>query len=376
MSDYYVGLISGTSVDSVDAVLAEIDEDRCEVLATHSQPYPEAVRDDLQQIIQNPGTLNVDDLGELDTEAAQVFAEAALTLLESAGIHPAKVRAIGSHGQTVRHCPDGESPFSIQIADPNRIAAETGITTIADFRRRDMALGGQGAPLVPGFHHCMFYSPDEHRVVLNIGGIANITVLSAEGEVFGFDTGPGNSLMDRWSRRHIDQDFDRDGQWARQGRPIPELLARFLADRYFRRVPPKSTGRERFNMRWLEQFLSELDPSPDKTDVQASLLELTARSIADAIERHAPDGRRILVCGGGIHNPVLMERLIDLLAGRAVESTADHGIDPDWVEGAAFAWLAARTVHGQPGNLPAVTGAREAAVLGAIFPGRARKISI
>ena len=369
MNEFYVGLISGTSVDAVDAALVAIDGEQFQILATHSEAFPEAVANDIQALVRSPGTINIDDLGELDTEVGELFAVATKRLLDAAGTPASAVRAIGSHGQTVRHFPEGTSPFSLQIGDPNVIACRTGITTVADFRRRDIALGGQGAPLVPAFHAATFHDPNELRVVLNIGGIANITVLPADGAVFGFDTGPGNCLMDIWIQREQEKAFDRDGAWATSGSVASDLVAQMLGDRYFRRIPPKSTGREHFNYRWLEAALNEAATRPEPTDVQASLLELTARSIAESIERHAADCKRILVCGGGIHNAALMQRLTALIPGCEIESTANYGIDPDWVEAAAFAWLARRTMHGLPGNLPAVTGARRPCILGGVFVG-------
>ncbi len=369
MNELYVGLISGTSVDAVDAALVAIDEDRFQILATHSEAYPEATANDIQALVRSPGTINIDDLGELDTEVGELFAVATKRLLEQAGTEASAVRAIGSHGQTVRHHPDGNSPFSLQIGDPNIIACRTGITTVADFRRRDIALGGQGAPLVPAFHAATFRDPAELRVVLNIGGIANITVLPGDGQVFGFDTGPGNCLMDIWIERKQEKAYDADGEWAASGTAESDLVAQMLGDRYFRRIPPKSTGREHFNYRWLETALNEASTRPEPVDVQASLLELSARSIAEAIERHASDCKRVLACGGGVHNTALMARLAALLPACDIQTTAAYGIDPDWVEAVAFAWLARRTIHSLPGNLPAVTGARRPCILGGVFIG-------
>ena len=369
MTELYVGLISGTSVDAVDAALVAIDGDNFRILETHSEDFPEAVANDVQALVRSPGTINIDDFGELDTEVGEVFALATRRLLEAAATDASAVRAIGSHGQTIRHHPEGTSPFSLQIGDPNVIACRTGITTVADFRRRDIALGGQGAPLVPAFHAATFHDPGELRVILNIGGIANITVLPADGAVFGFDTGPGNCLMDIWIQREQEKAYDDDGQWAASGTVASDLVAQMLGDRYFRRIPPKSTGREHFNYRWLENALNDAATRPEPVDVQASLLELSARSITESIERHAADCARVLVCGGGVHNSELMRRVTSLLPTCSLETTAAYGVDPDWVEAAAFAWLARSTMHSLPGNLPAVTGARRPCILGGVYVG-------
>jgi anhydro-N-acetylmuramic acid kinase len=309
--------------------------------------------------------LDLDAFGRLDVEIGQHFADAALHLLEHSGIPATAVRAIGSHGQTVRHRPTGEYPFTLQLGDPTTIAERCRIDVVADFRRADLAAGGQGAPLLPALHAMLLARPGHARVVLNLGGIANITVLGADGSVRGFDTGPANGLLDAWCLRHRGEPFDRDGALAASGRIDPELLDAMLADRYFALPPPKSTGREHFHLDWLATHapLAALSPA----DVQATLLELTARSVASAIMQHAPDAEEVLACGGGVHNGALMRRLDELLAPRALSSTAQHGIDPDFLEATAFAWLARQRLLGLPGNLPAVTGARGPRVLGAIY---------
>jgi anhydro-N-acetylmuramic acid kinase len=276
------------------------------------------------------------------------------------------VRAIGSHGQTLRHRPGGTHPFTLQLGDPSVLAERCGIDVVADFRRADVAAGGQGAPLLPAVHAMLLGTPGQTRVVLNLGGIANITVLGADGSVRGFDTGPANGLLDAWCQRHRGQPFDRDGAFATSGAPDPQLLQALLADGYFNLPPPKSTGREHFHLAWLDAHprVAALAPA----DVQASLLALTVRSIAEAIERHAGDAGEVLVCGGGVHNPLLMRRLAERLAPRSLRSTADFGVDPDYLEAIAFAWLARQRLLGLPGNLPAVTGARGPRLLGAIYP--------
>jgi anhydro-N-acetylmuramic acid kinase len=302
-------------------------------------------------------------------EIGRAFADAALRLLRQAGIDPGSVRAIGSHGQTIRHGPRGETPFTLQIGDANVIAERCGITTVADFRRRDMAAGGQGAPLLPALHAALFAQPGRTRVVLNLGGIANITVLPGDPQqsIRGFDTGPANCLMDAWIARHHGVGHDEGGAWAAEGRVDQALLDALLADAYFASPPPKSTGRELFNLDWLAQRLA--GDAHEAVDVQATLLELTARSAAQAIRTHASDADDVLVCGGGVHNPLLMAALRRGLAPLPVRSTQELGIDADFVEATAFAWLAKRRLDALPGNLPEVTGARGERVLGAIYFG-------
>ena len=280
----------------------------------------------------------------------------------------AEVRAIGSHGQTIAHHPRALHPCTVQIGDPNVIAERTRITTVADFRRRDLAAGGEGAPLACAFHRAAMSRPDRQRAVVNIGGIANITILPADGDVTGFDSGPGNTLMDGWAERHLGVDMDRDGAWASAGRVDETLLGRLRADPYFEKAPPKSTGREYFNLNWLEGRLHSERRTLPPEDVQSTLCALSAATIAHGIEEFAGREAEVLVCGGGAHNPALMEALRQRLPARKLETTAAAGIGPDWVEAAAFAWLARQTLCGMPGNLPAVTGARRSVVLGAIHP--------
>ena len=365
MPELFIGLMSGTSLDGMDAALVDFSDQRPRLLHALTQPHPPALRQRLAALCR-PGEDEIERLGEADGELAQLAAAAVKRLLATCGVAAADVRAIGSHGQTIRHRP--ALGFTLQIGDPARIAQLTGITTVADFRRRDMAAGGQGAPLVPAFHAAVFRHPDHDRVVLNLGGMANITHLpaAADGPVSGFDTGPGNILLDLWMQRHQASLYDRDGAWAAGGKVLDDLLERFLADAYFRQPPPKSTGREHFNESWIEGQIGHREYSPQ--DVQATLCELTARSITDAITRHAAKAAEVLVCGGGAHNRHLMLRLGSLLAPIAVRDTASAGLAADWVEAGAFAWLARETLAGRPGNLPTVTGAREAVVLGGIYP--------
>ncbi len=364
----YIGLISGTSMDGIDAALVDIVDGRIGFVTGISTAYDAGLRARLVDAIDHPDRTRVDQIGELDVDLGVAFAEAALRLLDEAGISAGSIRAIGSHGQTVRHRADGPVPFTMQIADPNVIAARTGITTVADFRRRDVALGGEGAPLAPAFHGAMFAAPGETRVAVNLGGIANITVLHDDGRITGFDTGPANGLMDVWIGRHRNLPYDADGRWAAAGAVNEELLDRMAADPYFDRQPPKSTGREYFNADWLAARLDGSAAAIDPVDVQATLCELTARTVADAVERVAPACRLCLACGGGARNSHLISRLAKRLPGARVAGTDTQGIAPEWVESAGFAWLASRTLGGLPGNVAAVTGARSETVLGAIYP--------
>ncbi|TPG09676.1 anhydro-N-acetylmuramic acid kinase [Rhodanobacter glycinis] len=361
----YLGLISGTSADSIDAVLVSFSRSVPQLLASHALPWPPTLRDRMLALAQGEAALDVDAFGRLDVEIGCCFADAALQLLEQSGTAAQDVRAIGSHGQTLRHRPTGAYPFTLQLGDPSVIAERCRIDVVADFRRADIAAGGQGAPLLPALHAMLLGRPGFARVVLNLGGIANITVLGSDGSVRGFDTGPANGLLDAWCQRHRGEPFDRDGAFASSGHVSPGLLDAMLTDSYFALPPPKSTGREHFHLDWLATHaqLAALTPA----DVQATLLELTARSVVTAITQQAPTAEEILVCGGGVHNVALMRRLGELLAPRIVLSTSRYGIDPDFLEATAFAWLARRRLLGLPGNLPAVTGAVGPRVLGAIY---------
>lgn len=353
-------------MDGIDAALVDLDEAGGATLkATHTEPFPEPLYHAIVGLSQNQGT--PDDLGHCDRALGEHFARAALNLLHTSD-HKGPVTAIGSHGQTIRHQPFGDDPFTLQLGDPNVIAERTGITTVADFRRRDMAAGGQGAPLVPAFHHAVFASSAEDRVLVNIGGIANLSWLpagrtAAEG---GFDTGPGNGLMDAWCRRHTGQAYDLEGRWAMSGSVVSPLLEYWMTERYFSLVPPKSTGKELFNLAWLDEKLSQ-QPGIPPEDVQRTLLELTAQTIVDALPAQRPMG--LYVCGGGALNTGLMRRLEELVTPRGIRfgTTSELGIDPQWVEAAAFAWLARQTMEGLAGNVPEVTGARGERILGGIY---------
>jgi anhydro-N-acetylmuramic acid kinase len=316
----------------------------------------------------SPGNDGLDTFGTLDMELGTLFAQAALSVLKKTDLRPRDIRAIGSHGQTVRHRPGGRYPFTLQIGNPSMIAERTGITTVTDFRSRDIAAGGQGAPLVPAFHRWLFHSPSRNRAIVNIGGIANVTHLPASGAVTGFDTGPGNTLLDQWARCRLGKNYDEGGLWAQGGNVSTVLLERLLTDDYFAAPAPKSTGREYFNMAWLDVALSGLATSVTAQDVQATLVELSTRTIADALACLSPKTDEIYICGGGSHNTTLLHSLERHVGDTPVRTTQPLGLDPDWVEACAFAWLAQRTLAGLPGNLPSVTGATHAAILGGIYP--------
>jgi anhydro-N-acetylmuramic acid kinase len=313
-------------------------------------------------------TLPLAELYRLDLRVAEAFADCALALLHGAGVKPAAVRAIGSHGQTLYHHPHAPARFTVQAGDPNVIAARTGIATVADLRRMDMAVGGEGAPLAPAFHAQALRHPARGRAIVNIGGIANATLLQAGSEaVIGFDTGPGNALMDDWTRAHRGTAYDADGAWARSGAPDADLLAALLGDPYFTRPPPKSTGRDYFNAGWLARYIESVSTRPDPARVQATLLQLTAQSIARAIAESAPETEEVYVCGGGAYIRALMEALTGAMPGLSVATTAALGIAPNAVEAVTFAWLAHRRIEGHTGNLPTVTGAARPAVLGGLY---------
>ena len=359
----HLGLISGTSADGIDAALVRF-EPRLEVVAACTRAYPRPLRARIVALAKSRASVALDDYGRLDVEIGECFAQAALALLAEAGIDRAAVAAIGSHGQTVCHRPGGEHPFTLQIGDPSVIAERTGILTVADFRRADIAAGGQGAPLLPALHAALFGDARTPRAVLNLGGIANVTLLSPGKDVAGFDTGPANCLLDAWAARHLGTERDDGGAWAAGGEVRGDLLAAWLQEPYFAAPPPKSTGREHFNLDWLD---ARLPAGIAAIDVQATLLALSARSIADALQ--AGRVREVYACGGGVHNAALMAALRAELPDMRIDTTAALGLDPDFVEAAGFAWLARARLRGEPGNLPSVTGARGARVLGGIFGG-------
>jgi uncharacterised protein family (UPF0075) len=355
----YIGIMSGTSMDGADAVL--IRTDAAKFLATESHaflPYPGRLKNDLLTL-QNSGLDEIHRSRLLAQELSRLYARVVQNLLNESKLTPADITALGCHGQTVRHAPG--HGYSVQIADLPLLAELTGITAVGDFRSRDIAAGGQGAPLVPAFHQAVFAAPDETRVVLNIGGIANISVLPPDAPAFGFDTGPGNMLADAWTQHIWQTPYDADGKRAAQGRVLPELLGRLLDHPYFVQTPPKSTGRELFALPYL---LERLDGGENPHDVSRTLAAFTAQTAAADIRRAAPQSRRLYVCGGGVRNPVIMAELAERLPHTAIQSTAALGLDPQQVEAAAFAWLAACWIHRIPSSPPQATGARQACILG------------
>jgi anhydro-N-acetylmuramic acid kinase len=367
MGELYIGLMSGTSLDGVDGVLAEFDGPVLAVHAHAHRPFALALRDELLAL-NTPGDNELHRAALAANALAGVYAEVVEALRPAAGGRP--VKAVGAHGQTVRHRPgqfDGVG-YTLQLNAPALLAERCGLAVVADLRSRDLAAGGQAAPLVPAFHRECFGRPGEDVAVVNIGGIANLSLLGADGGVSGFDCGPGNALMDLWCQRHLGQPFDADGAWAARGRVDPALLQAALADPWFALPPPKSTGRDDFHADWLAALLARAPALPVPEDVQATLCELTAQAIALDLGRALPGARQLLVCGGGALNGTLMRRLAAVLPGCQVTSTAERGLPPLQVEATAFAWLARAHLLGEAGNLPAVTGARGPRVLGALYP--------
>ncbi|EML4686305.1 TPA: anhydro-N-acetylmuramic acid kinase [Citrobacter amalonaticus] len=368
-SGRYIGVMSGTSLDGVDVVLATIDDTMVAQQGSLTWPMPVSLKQAILDICQGQ-SLTLSQLGQLDVRLGKLFAEAVNALLAQEKLRPQDIIAIGCHGQTVWHEPTGAAPHTLQIGDNNQIVAHTGITVVGDFRRRDIALGGQGAPLVPAFHQALLAHPTERRMVLNIGGIANLSLLIPGQPVRGYDTGPGNMLMDAWIWRQCGKPYDKDAQWACGGTVIIPLLQTMLSDPWFSLPAPKSTGREYFNYGWIERQLTAF-PGIAPRNVQATLTELTAVTISEQVLLSG-GCERLMVCGGGSRNPLLMTRLAGLLPGTEVTTTDEAGISGDDMEALAFAWLAWRTLAGLPGNLPSVTGASEASILGAVFPATPR----
>lgn len=369
MNELYIGLMSGTSLDGIDAALVEFNDHHVQLIAFEYQPFSDTLKNQLADISDANAMLFLKDYGAMDTKLGHLFADIINTLLSKANIPATAVKAIGSHGQTIFHDPNSTLPFSLQIGDPNTIAESTGITTIADFRRRDIAAGGQGAPLVPAFHQAVFSHPCEHRCIVNIGGIANITLLSTSSSaaVIGFDTGPGNILMDQWIQKHRSLNYDAQGAWAKSGNINHELVNQLKKDPYFQLDPAKSTGKEYFSLDWIYQNIKVTDYRTE--DIQTSLCYLTATTITDAIKKYAPATEQVLICGGGIHNDYLLQ-LIEQNLYCPVSSTELYGIHPDHVEAIAFAWLAKQTLHHLTGNLKEVTGANRNVILGGIYQGK------
>ena len=361
---YYIGLMSGTSMDAVDAALVEFDEKT--ILKFYNEyPIDSSLKNEIRRI--NKET-NLIELAKLDNKLGHFFADAANDLMKTANVNPNQVKAIGSHGQTILHLPTDAEKTSIQISDPNIICAKTGVTTVADFRRMDMAYGGQGAPLASSFHEYQFRNNDKSIAILNIGGFANLTLLpSDEGRIIGFDTGPGNTLLDAWIKKNKNCDFDENGLWADSGKADPVLLKQLLSDNYFSSQIPKSTGKEYFNLNWLDANLKKLNKKLSSEDIQATLLKLTAITITDDIMKYAYKFSEVIICGGGTKNTMLIKIIKQILTNFKVTTTSDYGLSPDCIEAVTFAWLAKKRLENQPSNIPTVTGATERVVLGGIY---------
>ena len=368
--DLYIGLISGTSLDGIDAVLVRFENEQATVVESMCASFSSDLMNEIKSLI-NPTTNEINRLMALDVQLGKSFADAVKQLIVKAQIKKEDVVAIGSHGQTIRHLPTAEHATTLQIADPNIIAEVTGITTVADFRRRDMAAGGQGAPLVPAFHQQIFHDAKRNRVILNLGGIANITLLPADKNkaIIGFDTGTANTLMNHWIQQQENKSYDENGKWAASGTVNEDFLKELLTDDYFNLKPPKSTGTEYFNPAWLSKKLSAF-PFLAAEDVQATLAAFTAVTIRDAFNQYALGedvAEEIIVCGGGVHNDFLLQLLKQYLPNIEINSSAKYGLDPDYIEATAFAWLAKQTIEHKTGNLPEVTGAKQKVILGGIF---------
>ncbi|MEM7304480.1 MAG: anhydro-N-acetylmuramic acid kinase [Pseudomonadota bacterium] len=366
MKSTYIGLISGTSVDGIDAIAIQFGpENQPKQIASLSYPIEDSLREQIFSVQSRP--VHLEEFGQLDTRLGMAFANAALELIEVNNLDRNDIAAIGSHGQTVKHDPGGTYPYTIQLGNPSVISENTSITTVADFRRRDIAAGGQGAPLVLAFHQA-WLSQSKNTAVLNMGGIANITVL-AENQaepILGFDTGPANTLLDSFIEKHLNQPFDEQGQWAKEGTSHTALLKSLLKHPYFRKQPPKSADISQFNLKWLDNFI-KMFPDISDQDVMTTLVDLTITSITDALNHWSPDVTHVVACGGGCKNTFLMEELSKRLSPVSLNTSDDFGLGVDWVEAAAFAWLAKQTLDKKPGNSPGSTGASHPCVLGGIY---------
>ncbi len=361
----FIGLMSGTSLDGVDVVLVDFKKQLPQVIATHFLAYPADLRKQILDL-QHPTANELEVTCQLSNQLARLYATAVNQLLANNKVPPENITAIGCHGQTIRHRP--ELGFTLQIGNNALLAELTNITVVGDFRSRDIAAGGQGAPLVPAFHQAIFSHPQKNRMIVNIGGIANITFLAKTGEVLGFDSGPGNMLIDSWTKLRFGKDYDANGAWAATGIVLDSLLFDMLAEPYFALPPPKSTGRDLFNDNWLKQHL--LYPHLRSQDVARTLVELTAQTIVNAIMKTCENADEVYLCGGGAHNDLLVERLISKLGNNIHLAITDAvGVGADWLEAVAFAWLAQQTIAGKTSNLPEVTGAKGARILGAVYPG-------
>ena len=367
---YYLGIMSGTSLDGVDIALIDIQSNQTKLIAADFTPMSANLREKVTALIQS-GTTTLQALGELDHQFGLLYADCVNTFLHKYQLKPEQIEAIGCHGQTVWHSPKGQFPFTMQIGDMNLLAAKTGITVVGDLRRKDMAFGGQGAPLVPAFHQAVFFDPNWATVVLNIGGISNVSLLIPEQPVIGFDTGTGNTLLDQWIEKHQRKAYDKNGEWAESGQVNSDLLAALLDEDFFQLPPPKSTGRELFNLAWLENKIQKIAGKTTALlpqDVQATLAEFTVQSIVLALHNiQTTLPYRLLICGGGAKNQTIMNGLKQALPNWRIQLTTELELDIDYVEAAAFAWLAYRRMHNLPANLPSVTGATSAVSLGAIF---------
>lgn len=359
---YYIGLMSGTSMDAIDAALVEFD-DKANLKFYREYPIENSLRHQIRLINEKS---DLGHIADLDHELGHLFAIAVNNLLKEAELKPEEIIAIGNHGQTILHKPNATHKTSLQISDPNVICAETGITTVADFRRMDMAHGGQGAPLASAFHQYQFQQKNKSIVILNIGGIANITLLS-NNEVAGFDTGPGNALLDDWVQQSKSKEYDKDGEWAETGKINEDLLALLLSDDYFSLSAPKSSGREYFNMNWLKTYINKIDENIAVEDIQATLIQLSTITISDAIRGSANQIDEVLVCGGGAYNRFLMESLQSSLLNIEVTTTSKYGLEPNCIEAVTFAWLAKQRIENKTANLPSVTGATKAVLLGGVY---------
>lgn len=368
MSDLYIGLMSGTSIDGIDVAIVDFSKITPHIVDFHTFPYPTNLSKLSHSLCQTNDN-EIVNMGYADRAIGHACAQATLMLLEKNNIKPKQITAIGSHGQTIRHHPESKHGFTLQIGDPNTIAIETNIDVVADFRRKDIALGGQGAPLAPGFHKAVFTDHNSNRVILNIGGISNITYLPKDHDkaVIGFDTGPGNTLLDAWCNKHTGNPFDENGAWGAQAKHHAKLLELLLSHPYLHQSPPKSTGRETFNLPWLESQLDSLEDEIEPQCVQATLVLYTSLSIAKHIHQIG-DVNEVYVCGGGSHNDFLMESLENELFDCELHSTDELGIPPDAVEAVAFAWLAYANLNNIAANIPSVTGASKPAVLGGFYP--------
>jgi len=365
MQELYIGIMSGTSLDGTDVAIVDFSERAPRLVSSFFQPYPTSLLARLNAICRH-SDVSLDELGQLDATLGLFYAECVLQALTLAKLQPNDIIAIGSHGQTIQHSPNVQPAFTLQIGDANRIADKTGISVVADFRRRDMAAGGQGAPLVPAFHKAIFQSTTKNLAIINIGGISNITILPADTQatIIGFDCGPGNTLIDQWCQHHLGINYDKDGHIAKRGQVNQYLLNSLLSDPYFKRAHPKSTGPEYFNLTWLDKHLQHYPTSLN--DVVTTLCELTATCIADSLVAFPRTGSALL-CGGGVNN-LFMQSRVTALVNCPVLTTESYGIQPDWLEAIAFAWLAKQTIEGKPGNITSVTGADKPVILGAIYP--------